>query len=116
MKYKILSLILGIICIVLGINFYRLQKFNNAVGKPAPCAETAELEKLRMEKLSWIEREEEFLKENGALVTENNELKMQINSKKTLIVYKNVQKQKIDDVASESYTSVLLKRYGAANQ
>jgi hypothetical protein len=114
MKYKILSLILGTICIVLGINFYRLQKFNNAVGKPAPCAETAELDKLRMEKMSWLQREEEFLKENGALVTENNELKMQI--KKPLIIYRNVQKQKIDDVASKSYISTLLQRYGAANQ
>ena len=115
MNYKILSLILGIICIVLGINFYRLQKFNNAVGKPAPCAETAELDKLRMEKISWLEREDRFLKENGELLSENNELKMQIN-RKPLIIYRNVQKQKIDDVASESYTSTLLQRYGAANQ
>ena len=114
MNYKILSLILGIICIVLGINFYRLQKFTNAVNKPAPCAETAELDKLRMEKTSWLEREEQFLKENGALVTENNELKMQIN-RKPLIIYRNVQKNKINDVASESYTSTLLQRYGANN-
>jgi hypothetical protein len=111
MKYKILSLVLGIICIVLGINYYRLQKFSNAVSKPAPCAETAELEKLRMEKISWQQREDEFLKQNGALVTENNELKMQI--KKPLIIYRNVQKNKIDDVASESYTSTLLQRYGS---
>jgi hypothetical protein len=114
MNYKILSLILGIICIVLGINFYRLQKFNNAVGKPAPCAETAELDKLRMEKISWQQREDQFLKENGALTTENNELKMQINQK-PVIIYKNVQKQKVNVAASKSYTSTLIQRYGAEN-
>jgi hypothetical protein len=110
MKYKILSLMLGIICIVLAINFYRLQKFTNAVGKPAPCPELAELEKLRMEKTSWIEREDQFLKENGALVNENNELKMQIN-RKPIYIYKNAQTPPINDDASDYYTSILSGRY-----
>ena len=115
MNYKILSLIPWMLCIVLCISYYRLQKFTKAVNRPSPCAETAELDKLRMEKTAWLEREDQFLKENGALVTENNELKMQL-SRKPLIIYKNVQKNNIDDVASESYTSTLLQRYGANNQ
>ena len=110
MKYKILSLILGTICIVLAINFYRLQKFTNAVGKPTPCPEMAELEKLRMEKVSWVEREDQFLKENGALLTENNELKMQVN-REPIIIYKNAQTPPINDGASDYYTSILSGRY-----
>jgi len=110
MKYKIISFMLGIICIVLGINYYRLQKFTNAVGKPAPCPEMAELEKLKMEKTSWLEREDEFLKQNAVLVTENNELKMQIN-RKPLIIYKNAQTPPINDDASDYYTSILSGRY-----
>lgn len=112
MKYKIISLMLGVICIVLAINYYRLQKFTNAVGTTAPCPEMTELEKLRMEKVSWIEREDQFLKENGALVSENNELKMQLN-RKPIYIYKNAKSNPLNDGASEHYTGVLSRRYNA---
>ena len=109
MNYKWLSLILGIICIVLGINFYRLQKYANKITE-VNCPDASELGNLRMEKAKWLEREDQFLKENGALVTENNELKMQLKNK-PLIIYRNVQKQKVNDVASQSYTDALQQRY-----
>lgn len=109
MKYKWLSLILGIICIVLGINFYRLQKFASSLDVPK-CGHTLEIEKLEAEKKSWLEREDLFLKQNAELVTQVNELKMQLNSK-PIIVYKNVQKRNINVSASESITELLQDRY-----
>lgn len=109
MKYKLLSMILGIICIVLGINFYRLQSYANNLQVPK-CGHTLEIEKLEAEKKSWLEREDVFLKQNAELVTQVNELKMELN-RKPLIIYRNVQKQKVDDVASGSYTDLLQQRY-----
>lgn len=109
MNYKWLSLILSIICIALGVNFYRLQKFANNLQVPK-CGHTLEIEKLEAEKKSWLEREDVFLKQTAELVIQVNELKMQLN-RKPQIIYKNVQKQKIDHVASESYIDILQQRY-----
>ena len=109
MKYKLLSLILGIICIVLGINFYRLQKLANSLEIPK-CGHTLEIEKLEAEKKSWLEREDEFLKQTAALVVQVNELKMELN-RKPQIIYKNVQKRNIDVDASESIIELLQDRY-----
>lgn len=109
MKYKILSLILGIICIVLGINFYRLQSYANNLQVPK-CGHTLEIEKLEAEKKSWLEREDVFLKQTAELVTQVNELKMQLN-RKPQIIYKNVQKRNIDTDASESLIELLEERY-----
>ena len=110
MNYKWLSVILGIICIVLGINFYRLQNYANNLQVPK-CGHTLEIDKLEAEKKSWLEREDVFLKQTAELVTQVNELKMQLENNKPLIIYRNVQKIKVDDVASESYTNVLEQRY-----
>jgi len=107
MKYKILSLMLGVICIVLAINFYRLQKKQDPV---TDCGHAAQIEDLNTQKAAWLEREDEFLKQNALLVTENNELKMQIN-RKPLIIYKNAQTPPINDDASDYYTSILSGRY-----
>lgn len=114
MNYKWLSLIFGLICIVLGINYYRLQSYANKITK-VNCPDMTELSDLRMEKAKWLEREDQFLKENGALVNENNELKMQLKNNKPLIIYRNVQKIKVDDVASQSYTDALQQRYSPNN-
>jgi hypothetical protein len=107
MKYKILSLILGTICIVLAINFYRLQKKQDPV---TDCGHSAQIEDLNTQKAAWLEREDEFLKQNALLVTENNELKMQLN-RKPLIIYKDAQTPPINDGASDYYTSILSGRY-----
>ena len=85
MNYKLLSVGLGIVCIVLGINYYKLQK-QLAAASNKDCGHTEELDKLRFEKTSWQQRETEFLSQNGALVTENNELKMQLNHIITLFI------------------------------
>jgi regulator of replication initiation timing len=69
-----------------------------------------ELEDLKFEKEEWKKRENVFLEQNAFLVTENNELKQQLN-RKPQIIYRDVQKQTIDDAASESYTDVLRQRY-----
>lgn len=110
MKYKLLSLSLAIICIVLAINYRRVYKQLQRTETPS-CSHTDELEKLEAEKESWLKREADFLKQNGELVAENNELKMQLE-RKPLIIYRNVQKSKIDNTASKHYTDVLRSRYG----
>jgi hypothetical protein len=114
MKYKIATMILAAWALLATVNAIRFYNYLEQFKAPKPCVEKEEVERLRMEKMSWLQREEEFLKQNSALVIEINELKMQ--TKKPLIIYRNVQKNKIDDIASESYTSTLLQRYGAANQ
>lgn len=103
-------MIFGLICIVLGINYYRLQSYANKITK-VNCPDMTELSDLRMEKAKWLEREDVFLKQNAELVTQVNELKMQLENNKPLIIYRNVQKIKVNDVASESYTNVLEQRY-----
>ena len=109
MNYKWLSVILGLICIVLGINYYRLQNFTGNLPK-VNCPDLKELEELRFQKAAWTDRENVFLQQNAELVNQVNELKMQIN-RKPLIIYKNVQKIKVNDVASQSYTDALQQRY-----
>ena len=79
MNYKWLSVILGIICIALGINFYRLQNYANNLNK-VNCPDLKELEELRFQKISWGERENVFLKQNAELVTLVNDLKMQLEN------------------------------------
>jgi len=110
MKYKVLSLMFGIISIVLAINYYRLYHYSNNVVMPA-CAHTGELEKLRLDKEEWSNREDVLLKQNAELVTLVNELKMQLENNKPLIIYKHVQKRNIDAAASESITDLLKERY-----
>lgn len=110
MNHKWLSVILGLICIVLGINYYRLQTYANNLNK-VNCPDLKELKELRFQKISWGERENVFLKQNAELVTLVNELKMQLENNKPLIIYKNVQKIKVNDVASQSYTDALQQRY-----
>lgn len=108
MKYKLLSTVLGIVCIVLGINIYKIN--SRVVERVQDCGHMKELEDLRFEKEEWLKRESVFLQQNAFLVTENNELKMQLN-RKPQIIYRDVQKQTIDDAASESYTDALRQRY-----
>ena len=108
MKYKLLSTVLGIVCIVLGINIYKIN--STKVEKVQDCGHTKELEDLKFEKEEWIKRENVFLEQNGFLVNENNELKQQLN-RKPQIIYKHVQKQTIDVDASESYIDALEHRY-----
>lgn len=66
--------------------------------------------KFLQEKLSDAQKSNGFLlDENGRIILENNELKF--NKTKPLIVYKNVQKQNINDLASESFILTLEERY-----
>lgn len=109
MKYKLLSVSLGIICILLGINYYKVQK-QLAAASNKDCGHTEELDKLRFEKTVWQQRETEFLSQNGFLVTENNELKMQLEHKPKTI-YRNAKNPFINRNASDMYTSLLSKRY-----
>jgi hypothetical protein len=92
----------------IGFNLYRaIEK-----GKKAHeivCPDLAEFEQLQYEKKQWKERERKLLSENGALLTENNELKML--NRKPLIIYKNVEETPINDDASKDYIGILSERY-----
>lgn len=108
MKYKLLSTVLGIVCIVLGINIYKMN--STKVEQVQDCGHTKDLETLKFEKEEWTKRENVFLEQNAFLVNENNELKMQLK-RKPLIIYRDVQNNPISDDASEHYTGILSRRY-----
>lgn len=105
MRYKSLSFLLGMVCVALAFNLYRFANQTDTLD----CPELSELKELKYQRQQWLDRERELLSENGALVTENNELKML--TRKPLIIYKNVEESPINDYASEYYISILSERY-----
>lgn len=73
--------------------------------------EMSEENQLLKERLADAQKSNGFLlDENGKIILENNELKF-INSKKPLIIYRNVKKNSINGAASRQYNELLTKRY-----
>jgi cell division protein FtsB len=103
MNYKILSVTLAIACIVLGINYYRLDKFTTSIGKRPACPESKELITLRAEKESWQEQIDELKKRNNALASENRRLKEPKVEQPV--------ETTINEEASGRYNDLLSKRY-----
>lgn len=73
--------------------------------------EITDRNKLLQEQLTDAQNANGFLlEENGRILLENNELKF-TNSKKPLIIYRNVKETSINEPASEQYNQLLSRRY-----
>lgn len=115
MKKTILPIVVLMLLLALAGNNYRMYQKLQSVTTPI-SVDAERLAELEEEKESWNARENDLLRQNGELVTQLNELKMQLNQKPTTIIkYKNNEKRIINRSASERITNILTDRYANDN-
>lgn len=114
MYKKTAIIMLSVTCLALGANLVRVKiKHQKDIDELQKNPHTEKLEQLEAEKQAWNARENDLLRQNGELVVQVNELKMQIEKKpQTIYITKNEKNNTIDRNASDEFTRILTGRYG----
>ena len=109
MIYKITTAIFAIGCIFLGTRYKVLSDQMDLLQTDMTSGK-AIIEELERKNSELNKLNDYFLKENGELITANNELKF-IQDKKPLIIYKNEKNRNVNRDASVKYNELLTRRY-----
>lgn len=109
MIYKITTAIFALGCIFLGTRYKVLSDQMDLLQTDMTSGK-AIIEELERKNSELNKLNDFFLKENGELITANNELKF-IQDKKPLIIYKNEKNRNVNRSASEQYNQLLTRRY-----